>query len=94
MPQRRPDGKDREEVAAGGDQPIELPLHLIEHRILEQQIVDCIGRNSQLREHHQGDAGLVARSEEIQGIVGVLPRICDCDMGNTGSEADEFVAVR
>ncbi len=92
--QRRPDGKDREEVATGGDQSIELPLHFVEQRVLEQQIIDGIGGNSQLREHHQGDAGLVARSEEIQDIVGVLPRIGDCDMRNAGSEADEFVAVR
>ncbi len=94
VPQRRPDGKDRKEVAACGDQPIELPLHFVEHRVLEQQIIDRIGGNPELREHHQGDAGLVARSEEIEDIVGILPRIGDCDMGNAGSEADEFVAVR
>ncbi len=63
--QRRPDGKDREEVTAGGDQPVELPLYFVEHRILEQQIIDRIGGNPELREHHQGDADLVARSEEI-----------------------------
>ncbi len=92
--QRRPDDKDREEVAACGDQSIELPLHFVEHRVLEQQIIDRIGGNSELREHHQGDAGLVARSKEIEDIVGVLPRIGDCDMRNAGSKADEFVAVR
>ncbi len=92
--QRRPDDKDREEVAAGRDQAIELPLHFVEHRVLEQQIIDRIGGNPELREHHQADAGLVAGGEELQHIVGVLPRIGDGDMRNAGSDADEFVAVR
>ena len=37
------DDKGREAVAAGREQPIELPLHFIEHRVLEQQIVNRIG---------------------------------------------------
>ncbi len=94
VPQRRPDGKAREQVTACRDQPVELPLHLVEHRVLEQQIIDRIGGNPELREHHQADAGLVARSEEVQDIVGILPRISDRGMRNAGSEADEFVAVR
>ena len=93
VPQRRPDDKDREEVAAGGDQPVELALHLVEHRVLEQQIVDRIGRKAELREHHQGDPGLVAGGEQVQDIVGVLPRIGDCDMRDAGADADEFVTV-
>jgi len=60
VPQRRPDDKDREEVATGRDQPLQLPLHLVEHRILEQQIIDRISREAQFREHHQGNPGRVA----------------------------------
>ena len=94
VPQRRPDDKDREEAATGGDQTIELPRRFIEHRVLEQQIIDRIGGNSQFRENHQGDAGLVAGGEEVHDIVRVLPRIGDGDVRNAGCDADEFVAVR
>ena len=60
VPQRRADDKHREEVAACREQPIDLPLDLVEHGVLEQQIVDRIGRKPELGEHHQGDPGLVA----------------------------------
>ena len=94
MAQRRSDGNDREEITARGNQAIELSLHFVEHRVLEQQIIDGIGGNSQFREYHQGDSGLVARRKEIEDIVGVLPRIGDCDVRNAGSETGELMAVR
>ena len=39
-PQRCPDDEDRTQVFACRDQPLDLRLYRIEHRLLKQQIVD------------------------------------------------------
>ncbi len=93
VPQRRADDKDREEVATGRDQPLQLPLHFVEHRVLKQQIIDRISREAELREHHQGNPGHVAGGEQAQDIGGVLPRVGDRDMRDARADADELVAV-
>ncbi len=58
--QRCADDEDRRQLPARRDQPIDLRRDGVEHRILKQQIVDRIGRQAQLGEHHQRDTGLVA----------------------------------
>jgi len=92
-PERCPDDKNREELGTRADQPIDLPHHLVEHRVLEQEIVDRIGRKTEFREHHQGDPRRVALREQVQDILGVAPRLGDRDMRHAGAEANELMAV-
>jgi hypothetical protein len=91
--QWRPDHKHRQKLLAGGDQPLNLAGHGIEHRVLEQEIVDRIGREAQLREDHQRDSGLVALVHEIEYLVAVLRRLGDRDLRNANADPDELVAV-
>ena len=44
--QRGTDDKDRQQFAAGGNEAIDLPGDRVQDRVLEQQIVDRIGREA------------------------------------------------
>ncbi len=93
VPQRRPDDEHRQEIPARIDQPVDLPRRLVEHRILKQQIVDCIGREPEFGEDHQGDPGLVAGGEQAQDIFGIARRVGDRDPWNASADTDELVAI-
>ncbi len=43
-PQRRADDEHRKPLPAGIDEPRELALDRVEHRVLEQEIIDRVGR--------------------------------------------------
>ena len=91
--QRRADDEDRQELLADGDQPLELRRDRVEHRVLEQQVVDRIGRQAQLGKDHQRDAGLVGLGQQLQHLVAVLRRLGHRDLRHAGGDPDEFVAV-
>ena len=93
-PQRRPDDKDRTQVFACRDQPLDLRLYRIEHRVLEQQIVDRIGRQRQLGKHHQRDPRRVAVAQERQRLVAVPGRLGDGDLRHARADPHELVTVR
>ncbi len=91
--QRRADDEQRRQLFAGGNQPVDLGGHGIEHGILKQQIVDRIGRQAQLRKHHQRDACLVGGGDEIERLIGVLRRLGDRDLRHAGADPHELVAI-
>ena len=93
-PQRRADDEDRTQVFACRDQPLDLRLDRIEHRVLEQQIVDRIGRQRQLGKHHQRDPRRVAVAQERQRLVAVPGRLGDGDLRHARADPHELVTVR
>ena len=74
--QRRADDQDGKELVGSRDDLGDRRLDLVQERILQQQVVDGIGRQSQLGKDHDGRAGLVAfggqpqRLGEIVGGIG------------------------
>ena len=91
--QRRADDEHRRQLLAGGDQPIDLRRDGVEHGILKQQIVDRIGRQAQLREHHQRDPCLVAGGDESERLVGILRRLGDRHLRHARGDPHELVPV-
>ena len=91
--QRRADDKHREPVPAGLDQTIDLGLDRVEQRILKQQIVDRIGREAQLGEHHQPDPRRVALGEQRLDRLGIMGGLGHRHMGHAGADADELMPV-
>ena len=75
-------------------QPVDLRLDRIEHRVLEQQIVDRIGRQRQLGKHHQRDAARVAVAQQRQRLIGVLLRLGDRDLRHARADPHKLVMVR
>ncbi len=71
-PQRNPDQQDRAKRAAGGNDIRQRGLGCIEQRVLQQEIVDRIGRQAKLGKHRQVDAaGIgVARQRDRRGDIG------------------------
>ena len=72
-PERSADDQHRVELARGLDEPGDRALDLVEERILQQQVVDRVGREPELGEDHQDGAGPVAflgQPQRLRKVVG------------------------
>ena len=72
---------------------LERGLDAVEHRVLEQQVLDRVARQAQLREQRDGDALLLARPGLAQHRLGVRARVGDRDALRAGGDAGEAVLV-
>ena len=90
---RRAHDQHRREVFAGLGQSGDLGLHPLEQGVLQEQVVDGIGRQPEFREQHQV-AGLgVALPGQRQGLGGVETRVAHRHGGRAGGHAHETVTV-
>ncbi len=91
--QGRPDHEGREQPAAGVDQPLQLALHRLQERVLQQEVVDGVGREAQLREDHHAHVRRVTLLEQDQGLLGVEGRVGYGDARDADADPDEVVGV-
>ena len=94
MPQRRADDRDGIELAARREQPLDLAFDLVEKRVLEQQILDCVSRQTQFGKEHHRDALVMPGGEEFEDLVGILQRLGDGGPRNAGGDPDQLMRVR
>jgi len=92
-PQRRADDENRRQLAARRDEALDRAGNAVEHGVLKQEIVDRIGRQAQFGEHHQRDAGLVARGDQSQRLIGVRRRLGNRNPRHAGGDPHELVPV-
>ena len=92
-PERGADRDHRKPVAARGDQAVDFALDRVEQRVLEQQIVDRIGRETEFGEYHQRHPRRVALGEEGKHGVGVAPRLANRNPRHAGADPGELVSV-
>jgi hypothetical protein len=58
-----------------------------------EEVVDRVRRQSEFREHHEGDALLMALLQEFQGTFRIEAWVGDVHPRNAGGDADEVMAV-
>jgi hypothetical protein len=93
MLHRRADDQHRRKVAAGGGQALDLGLHPPQQGVLQEEVVDGVGREPQLRKQHQVAAARMAFPGQGQGLDGVEPRVADRHRRRAGRDPHEAVAV-
>ena len=67
------------------------PLHLVEKRVLQQQVLDGVGRQAELREHHDRRARLVALAGQAQRLGKVVGGVGDAGPRDAARNTHEFV---
>ena len=67
------------------------PLDLVEQRVLQQQILDGVGRQPELREHHDGGLSLVALAGQPQRLGEVVGGVGDAGPRHAARNPHEFV---
>ena len=70
-----------------------LAFDRVEQRVLEQQVVDRVGREAELGEHHQSDPRLVAGGKQCLDLAGVAVRLGHANARHASTEADELMPV-
>ncbi len=93
MLQGRADDQHRRELLAGLDQSGDLRHHPAQQGVLQEEVVDGVGREPQLREQHQVDAARVAFLGQGQGLGGVEAGVAHGDGRRAGRHAHEAVAM-
>ena len=91
--QGRADQEQRAEAGGGGDHPLRRGLDRVEQRLLQQQVLDRVGRERQLREYRHRRPGLVAGPREIEHRGGVAIRVGGVAASGAGGDAGEAVPV-
>ena len=89
--QRRADDQDGEELVRGRDDLGDRRLDLVEERILQQQVLDGVGRQSQLGKDHDGRAGLVAFGGQPQRLGEVVGGVGDPGARHAARDSHEVV---
>ena len=92
-PERRPDDQNREELARRVDDPGDRPLDFVEQRVLQQQVLDGIGRQTQFGKDHDCRPSLVALGREFQRLGQIVGRIGHAGARHAAGHADEFMGV-
>ena len=75
------------------DDPRDRLHHAVEQRVLQQEIIDRVGRERELGEHQNGHAALVARSQHPQDRRGIGGGVSDRDACSAGGNAREAMAI-
>ena len=89
--QRRANDQDREQLLRRGDDLGQRLLDLVEQRILQQQVLDRVGREAEFREDHDGRPCLVALGREPQRLGEVVGGVGDPRARNAASDPQEVV---
>ena len=89
--QRGADDQDGKELCSTPRPPRRSTLDLVEQRVLQQQILDGVGRQPQLREHHDRGARLVALAGEPQRLGEVVGGVGDAGPRHAARNTHEFV---
>jgi len=91
--QRRPDDQHRVEVARSRDNLRHCGLHPVEQRILQQQIVDGLGRQPQFGKQHHTDVARMPRRRQLQMGTCGEDRIGNPPVRLAGGDTQEAMAV-
>ena len=91
--QQRSDDQHRVEVARGRDDLSQRCLRPIEQRILQQQIVDGIRRQSQFGKQHHTDVARMPRRRQLQMGTCGEDRIGNPPARHAGGDTQEAMAV-
>ena len=91
--QRRADDEHRKEAARSLDELVDGALDGVEQRVLEQEIVDRVGRQAQFGKDHQRGVKRIAFAREPQGLGEVGRHVGDPHARHAGGDADEVVGV-
>jgi hypothetical protein len=89
--QRGADDQDGEKLARGGDDLGDRGLDLVQQRVLQQQVFDGVGRQSQLGKDHDGRAGLVAFGGQPQRLGEIVGGVGDPGARHTARDTHEVV---
>ncbi len=89
--QWRADDQDGKQLVGGRDDLADRLLDLVEQRVLQQQILDGVGRQPELRKHHDGGARLVALAGQPQRLGEIVGGVGDPGPGDAARNAHEFV---
>ncbi len=89
--QRGADDQHGKELARRLDDLGDRPLHLVEQRVLQQQVVDGVGRQAELREDHDRRARLVALAGQSQRLSKIVGGVGDAGSRHAARDADELV---
>ena len=92
-PEWRADNQDRIELLRRLHHFGNGSLDLVEQRVLQQQVLDRIGREPQFREDHERGPGLVPLGRQPQRFGKVKRRIGDPGARNAAGDAQKVVAV-
>jgi hypothetical protein len=90
---RRADDQDGQEVGARRCHRADRVANVVEHRVLEQQVLDRVAAQAELGEDRDGDAVVVAGVGLPQDRLGVGRRIGDRDRNRAGGDAGEALLV-
>ena len=91
--QRRADHQHREQRLRGLDDLGDQFLDLVEQRILQQQILDRVGRQSQLGKDHDRRTGLVALGGKPERLAKIVGGVGDPRARHAAGDAHELVGV-
>ena len=91
--QRGADDQHRKQLLRSLDQLPDPALHRSQQRILEQQILDGVGGQAELREHHEGSLGGIASRGKPHGLQEIEVRVTDFGPRDARGEPDEIVVV-
>ena len=89
--QRGADDQDGKELVGGRHHLGDRPLDLIEERVLQQQVLDGVGRQPELREHHDRGARLVALARQPQRLGEVVGGVGDPRPRDAARNTHEFM---
>ena len=89
--QRGADDQDGEELVGGRDDLGDRRLDLVQEGVLQQQVLDGVGRQSQLGKDHDGRAGLVAFGGQPQRFGEVVGGVGDPGARHTARDSHEVV---
>ena len=90
-PERRADDQDGKELLRRLDHLGDRALDLVEQRVLQQQILDGVGREPQLGKDHDSGLGLVALGGELQRLAEIVVRVGDAGARHAAGHAHELV---
>jgi hypothetical protein len=90
---RRPDDEDGPQVGGGHRDVLDRRLDRLQQGVLQEQVVDRVAREAQLREHRDRDALLMARAGLLEHGTGVGGRVGRSDRDRHGRNPGEPVGV-
>ena len=91
--QRRTEHEQRQEVGGALDHRGQRALDVVEHRILQHQVLERVARQRHLREQRHRDALVRALPGRPQHHLGVEDRVGDRHAAGAGGDAGEAVLV-
>jgi hypothetical protein len=91
QPQRRADDQNGKELAGRRHDPGDRLLDLVEERVLQQQVLDGVGRQPELGKDHEGRPGLVALAGQAQRLGEIVGGVGDAGARNAARHSHEVV---